>query len=226
VSQPEVYPLLHEGTALQLPAKMRHRSFQLHSLSSILYSTCIFIALPQHSQVRSETLSGYISILSTQSLASCLEECLFSPITEGAFQVIKPAPQSNGVFDILHCPMPVDNACYCNSDQSHLVTSGISSCIIKDCPGGGPDHISAVIQVYTQYCSSVYVEVTSTSDLPTTTATAIPTTLRTPNSSTSTPTISSQAITPSSSNDKGSSGLNLLQTICTVIGTITAVIML
>jgi hypothetical protein len=153
-------PLLRRGTTLQLPAKMRHHSFRFHSSSSILYSICIFIALLQHSQVRSETLSGYVSCC-PNSLAWCVQGCLYVPVTEvwvGIFQEPESGPQSNGVVDILDCPIPADNACYCNSDQSQLATSGISSCIRQDCTGMGLDEISTAIQWYTNYCSALYVE--------------------------------------------------------------------
>lgn len=127
---------------------------------------CMISILLQHSQVRSETLIGYVStsrVTGAQSLTGCLQGCLYAPTTltkVGIFQTPEDILE-NGLVDIL-CPTSADKACYCNSycnsDQLQPATSALSSCIIQDCTGMGVSDISTAIQVYTQYCSIVSAE--------------------------------------------------------------------
>lgn len=132
------------GTALQQPLAKMRPSFCFHT--SYIYILSLFL---QHSQVRSQALNGYISIIgSTEygNLNACLQGCVYLNL------------DSNALVNILDCDLPVPNACYCNADKSQIATNAISSCITADCTNVDNLDISTAIKAYNDYCSTVSAE--------------------------------------------------------------------
>jgi len=125
-------------------------------LSCLPYSSVLFhiyiLSLLEHSQVRSATLNGYVTIWAGgspeyENLNSCQQECLWYNIVD-----------KDGLNDVLSCGAPAANACYCRSDKLQLAASVISSCVTRECQYVDVTDISTTIAVYTDYCSGVSQE--------------------------------------------------------------------
>ena len=127
-------------------------NMQLYSLPSYFHRPCYIYTLSlllKHSQVRPQTLNGYVSILcggsvEYENLGSCCQGCLYLETSA-----------NNGLVNVLGCDIPVLNECYCRADQLQIATSTISECVNWECTNVDSVDISTAIQVYTDYCNEV-----------------------------------------------------------------------